>query len=427
MRARSHATLAVYFARRMLPVSIVVGMVVALSPPLLYWRVAGEQLRTQAREEAAAIARAVDGVALKQPFFWRYNLYKLVGATAGHRSAAPLGEVRITDCAGGTLLSGTELGLGSGRTGGPAEWAPVAPRGRVIAWAEVTMDPAGLHAAVTRIAVTSTTVGSGLALLLFLFPTRVVRRQAGILGETLERLAAAEKGLVDANQDLRRRVDEAVREVRALSERVLSIQEEERGRMARDLHDSVGQLLTGLQIELGLIERRPDEAAQRAGDALDLCERTLVELRRVVRDLRPIELESGGLTEALRACAERFEVRTGVVTAFRHEGGEVRGDALSTCLLRVLQEALTNVTKHADALEVAVVFKVEPSRVALEVRDDGKGFDPGAPGAGAGLRSIRERVRFEGGTASVESAPGRGTRVVVELPGEGAAQEVASA
>jgi signal transduction histidine kinase len=109
-------------------------------------------------------------------------------------------------------------------------------------------------------------------------------------------------------------------------------------------------------------------------------------------------------------------VRTGIAASFRLEGaGEPDADA-ATCLLRVLQEALVNVTRHAQATEVGVTLVLGPGAVELEVSDDGRGFDPAAPAAGSGLRGVRERCALLGGEVRLESAPGDGTRLRVRLP-----------
>ncbi|MBI5480269.1 MAG: sensor histidine kinase, partial [Deltaproteobacteria bacterium] len=204
-------------------------------------------------------------------------------------------------------------------------------------------------------------------------------------------------------------------EVRTVSERVVQTQEEERRRIARDLHDSVGQRLTALRLELELARVRGDAPA-RLPDVAHLCDEALQDLRRVVNDLRPPELDSADLTEILRGYAERFEVRTGIATSFRCQGPVAPPEKVATCLLRVLQEALTNVSRHAGAREVAVIVAATERSLTLEVADDGCGYDPWASSPGAGLRGIRERCAFLGGDMEVESSPGEGTRLRIRLP-----------
>jgi signal transduction histidine kinase len=211
------------------------------------------------------------------------------------------------------------------------------------------------------------------------------------------------------------RVVAEVREAHSLSERVVVTQEEERGRIARDLHDSVGQRLTALRLDLELARVRGDAPA-RLPDLAALCDEAVQDLRRVVHDLRPPELDCADLTETLRGYTERFEVRTGIATSFRCQGPVAAPEKVATCVLRVLQEALTNISRHAGAHEVAVVVKVTERSLTLEVADDGCGYDPSAPSSGTGLRGIRERCAFWGGAVEVESSPGAGTMLRVRLP-----------
>lgn len=400
------AGLARSFARRMAPVAAAVGLLVAVAPPLVTELVGLERLRADVAVQAELVAGALGDLATREPYFWRYNAPKVVAARQINRGV--VADLRVTGCDGETLLS-RDHGGGAG-LGGAVAWAPVRARDRVVAWVRAAGAVGEVHRVAVVVGLGSGIAGAALGALLWIVPTAVVRRQARELDAAVARLLAAEAALLDANQGLTRRVEEAVGEAHALSERIVSIQEEERGRIARDLHDSVGQLLTALQIDLQL---SPGEPA-RLQAALSLSERSLEELRRVVRDLRPLELESGGLAVALRALVERFEIRTGLTASVRHEGPDVAGEAAAVCLLRVAQEALANVSRHAAATEVGVLLRVDGGGARLEVRDDGRGFDPGAV-SGSGLAGMRERARFIGGELTVRSGAA-GTEVVAEVP-----------
>lgn len=402
------------FARRMAPLAAFVGALVAVAPPVVYALVGTSRMRVHAEREAAEAAAELSVLATREPYFWRYNARKVVGAGTGRPDPAAVATLRVADCAGETLVGAAQLGLPE-EGGGAQAWAPIRARGGVVAWVHASGAVTSLHEETVALAGGSLALGVALGLVLWLVPTGVVRRQARRLDETVARLGAAEVALVEANQGLARRVEDAVREARRLSERVVSIQEEERARIARDLHDSVGQLLTALQIDLQLAHHG---AAERLEAALELADRSLEELRRVVRDLRPLELEAGGLAEALRATAERFEVRTGIPTSLRHDGPDVTDPDAAVCLLRVLQEALTNVSRHAAASEVGLRLHVTPGRATLEVTDDGCGFDPERV-VGTGIAGMRERTRFLGGSVVIRSAPGGGTSLVAETALDG--------
>lgn len=401
------------FSRRMLPLAALAALVVAAAPPVSYRAVAWPKARVQARLYATHLAAAMGRLVAQQPYLWRFNADKVLEATAGHRRQPDIRSVRITDCAGATLFDPSRPGAGGG---GLAGWAPILRAGEAVGFVEVRVDTQAEKQALGGIALFSALVGLAVGFSLYRFPSRVVRQQAGALEATLCRLRGAEAALTEANQALASRVEAAVGEARRLSERVVSVQEEERRRIARDLHDSVGQGLTALKLELTLAKGEGKDAAARLVEADRCCEEAVREVRRVVHDLAPPELSEASLPEILRAYTERFEVRTGTAASFKLVGDGRTSQEVASCILRVLQEALTNVARHAKAGEVGVRLELGEAEAALEVEDDGAGFDATKPSTGAGLRGIRERCALAGGKMELASAPGAGTRIKVRLP-----------
>lgn len=251
----------------------------------------------------------------------------------------------------------------------------------------------------------------------FAFASRFSRGRVTQLRDEVRRLRDSQVKAQATSEDLGKWAASAIEQVRDLSERIVQIHELERGRMARDLHDSVGQALAALQLDLEMMRGLPGAEELLIGRALASCEDAMQELRRVVYDLRPPELsDATAIQDVLRAYVERFEIRAGVPTSFRATGRSILSEELATCLLRVLQEALTNVSRHAFAREVGVQLRVEPREIVLEVADDGQGFDPGAAPRGRGLRGIEERCAFLGGRVRVESVRHQGTKLEVHLP-----------
>lgn len=226
----------------------------------------------------------------------------------------------------------------------------------------------------------------------------------------------ASEELKALNKMLSQRVSEAREEVHQLSDKVLLVQEEERRRIARELHDGVGQALAALQIELDFARRSPAEAPQRITEAARILYEAMGGLRQAVHDLRPPEIGSLPLPEIFATYCERFELRSGIRASLRWRGPVIRSDSLATGLLRILQEAFTNISRHARATEVGVSVLVGEGAVELQVHDDGVGFDPQGPRSGTGLRGMRERCAFFGGELSVESRDGAGTRLLVRIP-----------
>lgn len=214
--------------------------------------------------------------------------------------------------------------------------------------------------------------------------------------------------------------------LRSLTRRLHVAQEEERKRLAREVHDVVGQSLTALRMDVSWLEDNiPDNAppsfAERVVDASVLVDRTIEVVRRISQDLRPGVLDHFGLTAAMEWQAEQFQKRSGIFCRFRDDAGlqfDRLDSELSTALFRILQEALTNVARHAEAKHVDVVLSRGDDALRLAVQDDGRGFDPKAARdrPSLGLLSMEERVIPWRGSVDVESAPGRGTSLVVCVP-----------
>jgi signal transduction histidine kinase len=214
--------------------------------------------------------------------------------------------------------------------------------------------------------------------------------------------------------------------LRTLAARLVETEEAERRRLARELHDRVGQSLTALSINLNIIRSQlPADSAQaaaRLNDSLRLVEETVEHTRDVMADLRPPVLDDYGLLAALRWYAGQCS--DALVVAVQVEGQELSPrlpPAVETALFRIAQEALNNVTRHAHATQANVRLEAVADTARLTIADDGVGFDPAArrpPGEPPlwGLINMRERAEAVGGRLRVESAPGQGTHVVVKVP-----------
>ena len=202
--------------------------------------------------------------------------------------------------------------------------------------------------------------------------------------------------------------------------RAVQAQEVERRRLARELHDETGQALTSILLGLAAVERSESaEAAHAAAAALrELVVETLQNVRRLAVELRPSALDDFGLEPALRRLGQT--VREGGELDVQVEarlGAQRLPADVETALYRIVQEALTNVVKHADARHVSIVLTRKQASVLVMIEDDGRGFDPTRPSvAGLGLQGMRERVELLDGSFQVEAAPRTGTTLIVELP-----------
>jgi signal transduction histidine kinase len=209
-----------------------------------------------------------------------------------------------------------------------------------------------------------------------------------------------------------------------LLEKLLSAHEDERRRIARELHDETGQALTALIVNLELAAQEPTAERLRVqlGHLRELAERTLGEIRRLIYDLRPSILDDLGLAAALRWYAKNLLDPRGIAWTLSVGGitGRLPG-GLETVAFRLVQEALTNVLRHAEASSVAVHVALEGRELHIRIEDNGRGFDPrlarpeGRSG-GFGLLGMQERVELVGGRWEVQSTPGVGTRVSAVLP-----------
>ncbi len=209
--------------------------------------------------------------------------------------------------------------------------------------------------------------------------------------------------------------------MQSLSRRLVEVQEEERRSLARELHDEIGQTLTGLNLILRTVPRQPGE---RMNQALNRAQKLVHELATNVHDLsldlRPSILDDQGLLHALAWHFLRYTEQTQVQVVFKHDGLE-RGFAqeVKTAAYRIVQEALTNVARHAQVSDVHVRLWSRPDRLHVQVEDEGAGFDGSVEMSGVGsggLAGMKERALLVGGALTIDTTPGRGTCLLAELP-----------
>jgi signal transduction histidine kinase len=221
---------------------------------------------------------------------------------------------------------------------------------------------------------------------------------------------------------LLQRLEANEREFRRLGRAVWRVQEDERRRLARELHDGLGQNLTALKHRLGQIgsDLSPDQLAVRdkVDTAMALCATALEDTRNLSRLLRPPILDDLGLTPALQWLARCTQETLGIPVVVEIEPLPALDDELQSLLFRVAQEALNNAGKHAAAQSVLLRLVERDRTLQLQVIDDGLGFDPTlvATLGGSGLGGMRERMRLYGGTVVIHSAPGQGTRLRATVP-----------
>jgi signal transduction histidine kinase len=241
---------------------------------------------------------------------------------------------------------------------------------------------------------------------------------------------ASQLGIVINQATLVNRLRADQEKLQALSQQLLGIQETERRKIARELHDEVGQALTAIGLTLEMATRFPAEAL---ADQLTQAHALIVELTarvsQISLELRPALLDDLGLLPALLWHLDLYATRTGVNVSFKHSGLEGRRFAaeIETAAYRIVQEALTNIARHAQVSEAKVTVWVDQDILGIQVEDEGSGFDPGAARSGynsGGLFGMQERAFLLNGKLIIESSQGKGARLLAEIPIHGqAAQE----
>jgi two-component system sensor histidine kinase UhpB len=272
-------------------------------------------------------------------------------------------------------------------------------------------------------------------ILILLVNMLMLRRRFSPLEELIERIEAVDPAQSTdfelpqasgaAAQEVRRlarsfqRLLARVEDERQRSGRlVLQAQEEERGRLARDLHDEVNQALTAILLRLeALSQDAPPKLGDELGEVKKLVNQAMGELLQLARQLRPTALDDHGLLPALATHVRRFASQTGISADLRTRGqaSELEHDQ-ETAVYRVAQEALANVARHAEASRVEVDLDTSGAALELRVRDDGRGFDSGVRRTGLGLDGMAERARLVGGELTIDSRPGAGTELVMRVP-----------
>jgi PAS domain S-box-containing protein len=214
-------------------------------------------------------------------------------------------------------------------------------------------------------------------------------------------------------------------QLRRLSQQGISAQEEERRSISRELHDEMGQLMTALRVSLVLIQDdlplEPSILHRRLLEAGTLVDEAMEQIRTLAQGLRPPSLDAIGLNPTLEGLCHEFARRSHIVIDYSGSELPPLHDAANITLYRTVQEALTNIVKHAQASRVGVSLTLGSGQISLLVEDDGLGFDPQATAGikrsqGFGLMGMKERLELLDGRLQIESSPGQGTRLIAQIP-----------
>ncbi|MFV8750279.1 sensor histidine kinase [Nannocystaceae bacterium ST9] len=421
-----------YLTARLGPLAFVLLFVVALSAPLAYLLMGVQTIRARAGSTASLVAELIREEAQQRPVLWRYDAPKLVRNLDLQAAQSSIVRIDLTDERGRLI----ELGQDP-----PSEadaellWvsAPVMVTTEIArVWVGVTTEEIERQALLILIGFT--VLGAGLAGMMYWLPRVAIVQAEQEIDRSQQALAhlntTLEAQVVERSSQLRealREVRDKEQRLRELSGRAVAMQEAERRSLSRELHDSAGQALTAIRINLQLLAGAAgsDTARKLAERTVELADTTLEEIRRVVDRLAPAVLADLGLRKAVERHCDDFAERTGVEVVCRCVGLDRPGvdTGVETSAYRIVQESLTNVARHAHAESVAIHLRRDDpgsprDRIVIDVVDDGRGFDLDEVRRKSrrGLEGMRERVELVGGTIEIQAAPGEGARIHVELP-----------
>ncbi|HNL64810.1 MAG TPA: GAF domain-containing protein, partial [Ferruginibacter sp.] len=218
-------------------------------------------------------------------------------------------------------------------------------------------------------------------------------------------------------------MEESSQKLRQLTTHLLNIREEERKRIGREIHDELGQQLTAIKMDISWIAKKTDPSQEafktKLQNVIALLDGGNQSIRRILNELRPVILDDYGLLEALRWQAQQFTANTHIPVAMTASESDMKiPEEISTCIFRIFQEALTNITRYAKATQVKVSLDIDSDSVLLNIEDNGLGFDTGLTKTkkSFGILGMKERVASLNGRFDLSSVPGNGTRISIHIP-----------
>jgi two-component system, NarL family, sensor histidine kinase UhpB len=299
--------------------------------------------------------------------------------------------------------------------------------GLVLAFAGLVLAPITVSAPVAASELAVLVVGLVALLGVNLMLLRPALAPLDELAETMRRhdpLSPGDRATLPSDPDLASlaqtfndMLDRLERERRESARQALMLQEAERQRIARELHDEVGQTLTGVMLQVeGLAAAIPEELRGQLDELRETARHGTEEVRRIAGRLRPEALDELGLHAALAALAAAFRQQTHIALDRRFDTPVPLSPEQELVVYRVAQEALTNVARHAGAARVDLELRCEDRLATLTIRDDGRGLSPGSLPSSNGIRGMRERAMLIGANLVIDSGPGEGTEVRLTIP-----------
>jgi signal transduction histidine kinase len=437
-----------YLGARLGPLAFLLLVVITISAPLAFYVLGRSAVSVQAEATAEQIAEVIRQEALERPLLWKYDTPKILAHIRTYGVHESIARIDVVDRTGLLIDEGSDETLEE-LARRKVIWAaaPVLANDEHVGTVWVAVSMTELQRDALLLLAAFAMMGAVLAGLMYWLPMRAMGRAQEDIGGLLQRLGESQGALAALNENLEHEVEarnaelsrayrdlqEKEQNLREMSTRAVGLQEAERRSIARELHDSAAQSLTAIRIHLQLMndllggpseasaapaDRQRARLAQIAHKTMGMVDDTVEEIRRAVNQLGPAVLDDVGLEQALERAAEDLAETTGLEVECSVELPPKLEAAVETTCYRLVQEAMTNVARHAGGSRVEVHVRPVAGGLSIEVRDDGNGFDLDSArrGPSRGLVGMNERVELLGGTLHIESTPGEGTHVRAIIP-----------
>ena len=410
----SQTALSPSFRKRMLPLAILTGLLVGVGLPTLYGQGLQNELDREAQSLGEEISSRLQLEAQRRPGLWVYDPEALDSLILPFVEANPDLFVEVHSAwEKGVYAAGPERN----HRGRPVA-VSVKSNGRTVALVTAFLHDEGVRQLAKNAWVFSIALGSILALALYFLPVSIIRRGDVNNTELWSQLEAANAQLEDRVQMRTQALQDTQVELRELGMRLVEVQESERARISRNLHDDLGQTLTALRLRLTTIDALLPSGSpvdKHLNAAIDAIDEGVDQVRALAQQLRPPALDKLGLGDALDDLCEQSAARYDLNIDSEIDSFGLDAD-LAEALFRTAQEAFTNIARHANAKRVKVALRKEAARVTLSIEDDGKGTNANLK-LGLGLIGIRERLVNCGGrlTLGLGKSLG-GLQLMAEIP-----------
>jgi signal transduction histidine kinase len=426
-----------YFIPRVLPLLLTFVFLFSISAPAAFSFIKMKELRERGENLSLQVSNFLRREAYANPVLWKYDTSKLLGHIQDVSFQPQLAGIIVEDERGKPVNEAAGDRLEALRSPSIL-WSssPLAIGGRTHGKVFVGFDSRDIRRTSLLLILPFLVFGFLLSGGIAFYTIRILDRSQEEIDRLFDETAVKGKQLDDLNRNLELEVKRKTEELRKacgeieqargdlarIATKSSLLQEEERKSTARELHDSLGQVMTAIRIDLELLSgpsAGEDERRRALAGCIRRVDESLDELRKIVERMRPPILDCAGLRSAIEKVVETFEETTGVPVEKRvdiSEGGIA--PAVEIACYRIVQEGFTNITRHAKAKTVELAVGTRDGLLAIDICDDGVGFDAASAAAngGSGLAGIRERAELLGGNARWETAPGRGCRLTVALP-----------